>query len=258
MKRLISLILASVVLLSVSMVALASEPAKSDKFVEAGEVYVEVIPHSMESGAGGPAGAIPATAEQIAEATKIETDIIQVSETLSTNSTTWTYLPGFTVYNQAGRYYCGPACVQAALNYINGSSPSQDTIAAGCYTDPYKGTSTDLILPYINKKQSRRVYVKSLNETEDVMKDQLSQAIEVNNAPAIIGLKFVVSDGWLYDTSGHFMSVYGAREDQTIYALGDPWIGYVDSGVNDYPWSYPKGADIIYTAYYAKGLGLLY
>ena len=258
MKRLIPLIMICVMLLSVNMVAFASGPAKSDKFVEAGKVYVEVIPHSLESTAAGPAGALPATAEQIAVAARVDHNLANVSQRATTNSTAWTYLPGYTVYSQAGQYYCGPACVQAALRYIKGTVYSQSDIAVGCITNPYAGTQIHDMAVYLNDEQSRRDYVELYYANETTMKTKLSAAIEEYNVPAIIGLKFRAVDGWIYDTSGHFMSVYGAREDQAIYALGDPWIGYVDSGVNDYPWSYPKGADIIHAAYYADELGLLY
>ena len=37
----------------------------------------------------------------------------------------------------------------------------------------------------------------------------------------------------LLKEGGHFMTVFGANKSKSEFVLGDPWIGYSDSGVND-------------------------
>lgn len=44
------------------------------------------------------------------------------------NAASWHLLSGFIVYKQATEYYCVPASCKCALQYINGSYPSQDEI----------------------------------------------------------------------------------------------------------------------------------
>lgn len=70
--------------------------------------------------------------------------------------------------------------------------------------------------------------------------------------------KFSSSNGWLYSSGGHFMSVYGAKSDKSEFALADPWIGYSNSGLAGNGWSYSKSATDIFKAYNSVNIGLMY
>lgn len=90
------------------------------------------------------------------------------------------------------------------------------------------------------------------------MSSYLYSGIVSYGAPPIIGMAFSSSDGWLYSSDGHFMSVYGAKSDKSEFALADPWIGYSNSGLAGNGWSYSKSATDIFKAYNRVNIGLMY
>lgn len=260
MKKLLALILASIMLLSVSMVTFASEITDNDGFVEAGEIYVGIEERTKNSAIGGPAGALPATEEQLAAISLYEEEKNLLEPTSSTRAT-WTYLPNYYVYNQTTSYNCGPASIQAALRYINGSTPEQSEIARGCGTT-LDGTDIGSMAEYINTEglQNRRQYKEVLDSSKSLMTSRLHTGIVSYDAPPIIGMIFWESDGWYYDSPGHFMSVYGVKSDQSAFALADPWIGYAtsDPDLVGVSWSYSKDADTIYRAFSSYNIGYMY
>ena len=274
MKRLISLILASVMILSVSMVAFASEPVKSDEFVEAGKVYVEVIPHSLESEVWGPTGALPITEAYMTEYDMHTVNVDNLLEPTSAARATWTNLGGFQVYNQATQYNCGPACVQAVLAFLDAPGRSQDIIAAGCETVQATvdnigfaaGTHIERMAAYVNGEflynstYDGRGYYIVQQATIGTMKSCITTGIVNDGMPSIIGLSFREEDGWDYNAVyGHFLTVHSAKSDQSTFGLGDPWIGYsTDPNLADAPWSYTKDAVTIHDAYSARNVGLMY
>lgn len=257
MKRLISVILASVMLISVSMVSFASETIENIGFVEAGKVYVEVEPHSLASEALGPVGALPASEEQ--RVTEIVLyDVEESLESANTYSVTWTNLSGFQVYNQSSTYNCGPACVQAVLAYF-GTTLSQSDIADSCTMTP-TGAQVASMWQIINSSLHGNPGYNYVTETnQNSMQNSLYSAIVSNGKPCIIGLAFREEDGWYYSTEGHYMSVYSAKSDRTRFGLGDPWIGFsTDPDLADAPWSYTKDSSTIYTAFSLKEIGMIY
>lgn len=288
MKKFLSCALAATMMLSLSNVAFASENT-NDSFKEAGTVSVQVNTRSMDNAtvpagalavtsddgfkeaatiyvtpevntldnASSPFGALPATAQDMAEANQTPDENAPENENMETRAS-WIYLDNtFYVYNQTTSYNCGPASVQAALNYLKGSSPIQSSIASGCGTTS-SGTYLSDMKTYINKQQSARTYVSKYNASSSTMKSSLYSGVVSYDAPSIIGLSFSSSDGWLYSSGGHFMTVYGTKSDKSSFALGDPWIGYSGSGLSDNSWSYSKSASTIYNAYSNNNIGLMY
>ena len=256
MKKFISLLLAITLIFSSATVAFASESAENDGFIEAGTVYVGVETRSVDSTAT-PFGARPATTEDIAESNSLP-DKPVAEESAVTPRASWTYLSGYLVYNQTTSYNCGPAAVQAALRYLTGSAPTQATIANGCKTTSTEGTYLANMLTYINNEQSENTYISKYQADSTSMKNYLYSGIVTYDAPPIIGMAFSSSDGWLYSSGGHFMSVYGAMSDKSTFALADPWIGYSNSGLTDNAWSYSKAATDIFNAYNSVNIGLMY
>ena len=256
MKKVIYFLLAFVMLLSFSAVVFASESSKNDGFREAGTVYVGVETRSADS-ANIPLGARSATAKDIAESNALPNKPV-VSEFIVTPRASWTYLSGYFVYNQTTSYNCGPAAVQAALRYLNGSAPTQDTIAVGCKTTSTAGTYISDMVTYINSMQSKNRYTFKYQANSTNMSSYLYSGIVSYGAPPIIGMAFSSSNGWLYSSGGHFMSVYGAKSDKSEFALADPWIGYSNSGLAGNGWSYSKSATDIFKAYNSVNIGLMY
>lgn len=234
----------------------ASAVTSGDDFKEVGTIYVAPEANTLDN-ATSPAGALPATSQDMAEASQTPDQSVPEVENVETRAS-WFYLNDtFYVYNQTTSYNCGPACVQAAIYYLKGSTPSQSSIASGCGTTS-SGTYLSNMKTYINEHQSVRKYYTKYNAASSVMTSALYSAVVVYDVPAVIGLSFSSSDGWLYSSGGHFMTVYGTKSDRTSFALGDPWIGYSGSGLTDHSWFYTKSASTIYDAYRNTNIGLMY
>lgn len=177
-------------------------------------------------------------------------------DSIRQSASSWKYLNGFTVYSQVTSYNCGPASVQAALNYL-GVNRNQSDIAKGCRTTVNGSYIADMVT-YINRQQGRNRYVGKYNESKSEMTRLLYSTVATGKAVPIIGLTFSTNDGWLYSTNGHFMSVYGAKSDKSAFALGDPWIGYSGSGLYGESWTYTKSATTLYKAYSKVNIGFMY
>jgi hypothetical protein len=121
MKKLLSVVLSAAMVLSFSSIAFASNVGTVNEFKEAGTVYVGSESENRSANTiTGPAGALPARAEDIAS--------VENKSDAPTNKITplasWTTLSNYQVYNQVTAFNCGPASIQAALRYLNGSTPT--------------------------------------------------------------------------------------------------------------------------------------
>jgi predicted double-glycine peptidase len=253
MKKLLLMSLTLTMLLSTSIVSFANEGNSKKEIIEAKTVYVggESRPLSIKS-AQAPKGALPARPQDKSGFKKEEI----VHESKALQAVSWNYLSGYTVYNQLTSYNCGPATVQAALKHL-GYTPSQSDIARGCKTTTNGSYIADMV-SYINRQQSKYRYTGRYNESSSEMSRLLYSGVTNSNVAPIVGMTFSTSDGWLYSTNGHFMSVYGAKSDKSSFALADPWIGYSGSGLNGQSSTYTKSTSTIYKAYNKVNIGLMY
>ena len=229
-----------------------------DESIDAEEISLseETNTLNVSSSVTGPVGAIPATEEDIAKASTIPDEIVLETNGVEPRAS-WVYLDNtFSVYKQLSEYNCGPACVQAALKYLTGSTPSQSTIATACYTSALAGgTRLAEMETYINNQQSVRTYIPRYNTTKFAMQNCLYIGVYLYDAPSIIGLSFSAGDDWLYSSAGHYVTVYGVMSDKSSFRLGDPWLGY--SGISS-SWSYTKSVDVLYAAYSNISIGFMY
>lgn len=240
-------------LLSLNVTVYAGEISTGDEFPEAQKARERITRDSATENVV-PNGAIEATEEEMIEAAKeSKTDILE-NEIMS--KATWVYLSNYIIYAQNTVYNCGPACVQAALRNLNGSAPSQSTIEMECGTT-ITGTRLSNMIKYINTKQSKNKYIAKYEVDSTTMKDCIYRGIVTYKAAPIIGMKFRKSEGWLYDTNAHFMSIYGINRDRTSVSLADPWIGYSEK-LSNRSWSYTKSSDMVYKAYNSVNCGLMY
>ncbi|RFZ78130.1 hypothetical protein DS742_14675 [Lacrimispora amygdalina] len=254
MKKLLLMFLTLTMAVSANCISFAAQGDSAKEYIEAKTVSV----NGESRPAGGDIVKAPKGARSARPQDKSgfkKDDLL--SESLSRQaSTSWKYLNGYTVYSQITNYNCGPACVQAALNYL-GVSRNQSDIARGCRTTTNGSYIADMVT-YINGQQTRNKYVGKYNQSSSEMSRLLYSGVSTSNAAPIIGLTFSTSDGWLYSTNGHFMSVYGAKSDKSAFALGDPWIGYSGSGLGGESWTYTKSAATLYKAYNKVNIGLMY
>lgn len=206
---------------------------------------------------GIPQGIVPSTSEEIKMFDSC-VDVDAQSEGQRALQSTWYYLDGtYYVYNQTTSYNCVPACIQAVLRYVNGSTPTQATIANAVGTTTL-GTYMYKVHTYLNQQQTvfdyDIAYITSVTE----LKNAVYNDIVTYGVPSIIGLSFSTSDGWLYDTPGHAMSAYGIKSDKSSISLADPWIGYSGSGLSSYSSSYSKTTSTVYNACVGLEGGIIY
>lgn len=256
------MILVIIMVSSMSIVSLAKTDSGVEGFVHAKQIYVEVEKDAGDLNrlaSGGTSGIYSSTQVIREDLIRQLQNKVYISPRRSTTSTAWEYLPGFVVYNQQKSDYCGLACVQTALRYVYGTVVQQADLEVGCGYVEDEGTTVPGLYDYFYRDHPALQYLMVKDYVGiDLMKDCLSDAIETYDRPAIIGLYCSTENGWLYTLLGHAVTVYGARADQAYYALGDPWIGYINSGITDRPWTYPKSADDLFEAYDLLDYGLIY
>ncbi|RKI40713.1 hypothetical protein D7V86_16925 [bacterium D16-51] len=137
-------------------------------------------------------------------------------------------LLNMTQCEQKNSYYCGPATTRQTLLWINGSAPSQDKIAEGIGTTK-DGTDGTKIVPYLNKKQKKRVYVISDSIDAVTIKSRIVTAISSADAvPVIARLKFDKGGDWEHETRGHYLNIAGYTTGMKKVYLTDPNITRVD------------------------------
>lgn len=154
---------------------------------------------------------------------------------INTKAATKISIPGtFTMYQQINNYYCAPASVKSVLQYINGSSASQSTIANGLGTTS-SGTNPTKIAPYLNQKQSF-YYARFANPTQTEMCDKLYATITGPKKPCLMSIVNTSGSNWHYSTGGHRLVINAIYSDKSRIQFADP-LGGTQSG---WPYFYLK------------------
>lgn len=131
-------------------------------------------------------------------------------------------IPGtFTLYHQNTSYYCAPACVQSVLKYINGSAPTQSSIANGLGTTS-SGTNMSNIAGYLNNKQDDCWYVLSSRPNQTTMCNAINYTITREKDPCIMGIVDQYGSYWHYATYGHAIIANGIMSDKSEIQISDP------------------------------------
>ncbi|GHV14171.1 hypothetical protein FACS1894219_09930 [Clostridia bacterium] len=150
-------------------------------------------------------------------------------------------IPGtFSMYQQSTDYYCVPACVKSIVQYINGSSDSQSTIASALGTTSSSGTDPTTIAPYLNEQQSSCYYVYVQSPSQTTMCNALYYTINTEQVPASMGISGTTTSNWYYATSGHSLVVNAIYSDKSKIQFADP-LGATQAG---WPVYYEKSASV--------------
>jgi len=156
-----------------------------------------------------------------------------VSEASKSMLTKKNQVLGVKLFTQDTSYYCGPATVKQTLHYINGSSPSQSTIASGIGTTT-AGSALQPMVNYINSRINSRYVIVSKPS-----KNRILQMVEYgvdNYMPVICRLKFSRGGSWKYTTGGHFLNAHGYNSYGDEIVLTDPYIQWIDSSAGGSYW----------------------
>ena len=164
-------------------------------------------------------------------------------------------LSNFIYYGQLQSYTCGPASVKMAIKYLSGNAIAESIVASGCNTTT-NGTYLSDMKNYINSMQSSNIYSSQYGVSKSTMKTCLYNGIVYYVAPPIVGLHESTLTGWPYDLNMHYVVVYSIKDDQSSVKIADPWGGYVSSSSSGK--LYTVSTDMMYTAYSAVNVGLMY
>ena len=221
LKRVVSLVLVSIIAVGLSSTAFALE-----KIIE-GPTGGMVVP-----------GERSITAQEQIDAVKRDPSLSETQKQHIIDKINGVYLHsigpqsydniylGMKQFKQINTYYCGPATVYQTLHYSNGSSPSQQNIASalGTTTDGTDGTK---IPPYLNSQQTENSYI-ILPITQLVnFKDAVKYGMKYK-APTVLRIRLRGNNEFGYTTDGHFLNIGGQNTGATQYLIVDPYFGYAN------------------------------
>ncbi|MGX4598975.1 C39 family peptidase [Faecalimicrobium sp. JNUCC 81] len=133
-------------------------------------------------------------------------------------------------FKQERGHYCGPATTKQTLQFVKGSSPSQDTLCKILGTTPEKGTDGRQIVKYLNSSQNKINYVIANPKSNDHFTTLVNSALRSYNSTPIARIKFRPGEGWKYKTGGHFLNISGQKMSGStvMHQLTDPYIQWID------------------------------
>ena len=236
MKRLLTVMLVVSVFLSMSVTASATETQFEVPEVSSNTIFFGENVLTKEQNSEYLASLSSYDLQKIAEKEEYAT---QISSARKIRAGSLITVPNtYTMYQQETDNYCIPATVKSILMYINGSSPSQATIADTTGTDPTK------IPGYLNDRQDAcyYVYTAKSNFDQDGMCSKLYSTIVNNKVPASMGISGTTSSNWYYATNGHSLAVFGIYDDYSYIRIGDP----LGDRVAGCPYFYSKTASACY------------
>lgn len=153
MKKILSVLLVTVMLISKSINAFAAENHIVTTQSSFGNKFCGEMVLTDQQNAEYLASLSEVELQMIVEKENAATQVVRNTMTRSGSLNT---VPNtFTMYQQETDNYCIPATIKSILMYINGNSPTQSTIAATTGTDPTK------IPSYLNDRQYQCYYIYS-------------------------------------------------------------------------------------------------
>lgn len=237
MKKALSIFLVIIMLLSMSVTAFAAENHIGTAQASTGNKISGELVLTDQQNAEYLASLSEVELQKIAEKEKAATQIVR--NTMTRSGSLITVPNTYTMYQQETDNYCIPATVKSILMYINGTSPSQSTIAETTGTDPTK------IPDYLNDRQDECYYIYTAKSKFDQegMCSRLYSTIVNNDVPASMGISGTTASNWYYVTNGHSLAVFGIYDDYSYIRFGDP----LGDRVAGCPYFYSKSASLSYS-----------
>lgn len=181
----------------------------------------------------GPGGALPPTAEELAEAeAAFNPDLLELYPVASSRAVTWYGPSNMTYYAQQQSMSCGPACVRMVLKYITGTTYAESTIINGMVFSETTGTTLGNLTNYL-KSHSDRYYTNYYGNNQTYLMSGVSSSIRNFDSPPIIGVVSSTSLGFpVTGSGGHFLVIEQIKSDLSAVMILDPWSGYSGNGYN--------------------------
>ncbi|MCR4695606.1 MAG: C39 family peptidase [Pseudobutyrivibrio sp.] len=144
---------------------------------------------------------------EVSEESLKETDEEEVFHTLDSAQGFAMSLP-VTHFKQETSYYCGPATTKQTIYYLGGGNYSQSTLAKELQTTS-SGTVMGNIPTIINKHLPGKGYaMRTIPGNQSTYASQIYTAL-TSGKPVVIDIIASKSDGWPYNTNGHFLNISG-------------------------------------------------
>ncbi len=259
-KRIVIGLLAFLFVLVPGIRALASGGKYYENFdsipkLEDGTEYEKIIYDGLQQ------GALEARKEDVLNSFLYRNDAVEKGDFYKEFEGTrsgWVMLNNYsnmTYYGQTLPYTCGPACVRMTLKYLTGTVYTEDEIADDCQTDP-SGTYLAYMINYMNAHQSVNTYLSVYQANQSTMKNSIYAGVATKSVPVIIGVNEYVSSYFPYNGNvGHYIVIYGIKDDKSEMVVADPWAGYNGQPGNAF---YVVPDSDMYSAYSSLNIGLTY
>lgn len=127
---------------------------------------------------------------------------------------------------QENNYYCGPASVQQVLQYLNGYSPSQDSLASSMNTNADYGTDNAQIVDYLNAHTNKTYEARWWWKDKTVLEHMVVYGTDHNDQPIVAYIQIPTKnsiDSWPYYTSGHYLVYNGYSNGGRTIHVTDPF-----------------------------------
>lgn len=148
-----------------------------------------------------------------------------------------TYLTGkeYPNYRQETSYWCGPASIKQAVQWINNTSNSQQVYATSMGTNSKEGSYVWKMARELNNRQSQHSYVyvdiSTMNNKQDFWL-MVQNDILMEKVPAIAHAKTNIFYMYNGKNLGHYLTLTGYYEDYLSSEFS--YFEYVDSYYADY------------------------
>lgn len=125
-------------------------------------------------------------------------------------------------------YYCGPASVYITLRYVNGTSPSQDTLAASMDTSEETGTNVSAVATELNNRIGAGTYAV-YHTSDGAMNIQIENSINYEYpviynpyGPSLINYEGTPAGGHYVVGTGYKLGWSGSQSYDDIHYF-DPY-----------------------------------
>lgn len=148
----------------------------------------------------------------------------------------------FMVFQQDTPTWCGLACLQSILMYINGYSYTQGTLASFMGV-PVDNHVTNLqMINCLNDYQNTQQYYDHIPVGLDGMVSLIYEAIAINRVPACLRISTDGGKYWRYNCpDGHYLISHWIAPSTERIGIADPYAGY--AGIPRY---YEERYDTVY------------
>lgn len=231
-KKIISTVLALTMMVSMSISVFAAEsgtvgPTDGDVITEKKSIDQQLSEYLARTDKTPEAKQAALQKAELAKSLTNGTNILSHASRATSKNLSMTF------YSQSNSYYCGPATTQQTLKYLNGSSPSQSTLATELGTTSSSGTDTNNISDYLNNNTDKSYSVLWWWADASALSDMVITDVDAGT-PIVAHVIISTKSEWPYTTTGHYMNYNGYSSSGSSINVTDPWADRYDKPTGKY------------------------